>query len=296
MFFEDRVVLGDLTVHYAYLRKLQSIGNVLHVGYVVADGTAVEQYFRYDKLLASKAIKELQSAVARAHDYAANVPQATVEAAAGLIDDEPAVASTRESADGRMLVEIRDPDVLFPLVCPHCSREADMVGILYASRGLGERGAWVVPTCESHPNVSTSISLTKWSALKSGFEFSFANHDYAELFRKLNQGEAENESGQSTRLAWDLERGTTFVVFPYVISAITVTVQSTSHVRKIEHGTNGAIVALPFIILTALVGWWSLAGPILSIRAIRTDLGGGINLNDSVSSLINGVRAKAQMV
>ncbi|HSK80525.1 MAG TPA: hypothetical protein VLQ45_28990 [Thermoanaerobaculia bacterium] len=295
-FFEDRVELGNVPIHYSYVARLFADGNVLHVGYRVADGTVVEEYLRYDALTTGRAARALGEAVARALGHRAKVPSSIVEAASAQVARAPVLARAQVAPDGRTAVEVRDPEILFPLECPHCGAEASSVDLLYVSRGLSHKSAWLVPVCGRHPRLEDSIRVTRWAALVSGAEFSFSNQAYAERFRALNQGDAPGAGRSTSRLRWEVDRGTRFVVFQVAFSALYVSVITTSKVYKIPPGESTARRGLPYTMLSAVLGWWALPGPIFTIRAIRTNLRGGADLTDSVRHLAAGSRASARQM
>ena len=292
-FFADRLEIDRRTVHFAYLTKLSALRDVLHVGYRTGDGTVVEEFFRYAALLKPGKSSQLRDAVERAQECIGLIPQAEREAATAGLPKEPVVATTVDPRGGRTSVEVRDPEVLFPLVCPKCGEEASTADVLYVSRGVGEKGSWVIPVCEEHPRLADTVRLAKWSAVVTGYEFSFSNPDYAEAFRRVNQMEGAGAGPASSRLAVELDRGVRFVVFQYAVSALVFSMITTSKLHRLEPGTSAARAGWPYTLGTVLLGWWSIFGPLMTVRAIRANLRGGIDLTPRVTALVEGRRTAA---
>jgi hypothetical protein len=283
-FWPDRVQLDGVAIHYAYITKLAAYGNVLHVGYRTSDGSIVEEYFRYDKLFKRRAASELSRAVAEATLFCQSVAPSVVEQVKRQLPATPRAAGRIEQS-GRTAVAVSATGILFPLKCPTCEAPADTVTLLHASRGFGHRTAWVVPTCERHPELKGSVKVNRWHATRSGAELSFASPSYAEEFRKLNEGTAAGSG--STLLGWEVDRGTRFVVFNTAISAIYVALLITSRVHKISPGENVGLRHWRNTLISLLVGWWSIPGILYTIRALTTNFRGGIDITPSVKAVVS---------
>lgn len=84
------------------------------------------------------------------------------------------------------------------------------------------------------------------------------------------------EKMSSTELQFELQRGGKLVVFYYCVSLLVVTFRRASPVYLVRSGENPLAKAMPWIVLTAIAGWWGIPwGPIYSIQSLVTDFGGG---------------------
>ena len=84
-------------------------------------------------------------------------------------------------------------------------------------------------------------------------------------------------------LALELASGGRFVVFEYAISIILMTFKRGSDVHFVKHGQSTFGMALPYSLLTLLLGWWGFPwGPIYSIGALFTNLGGGKDVTEEI--------------
>jgi len=80
-----------------------------------------------------------------------------------------------------------------------------------------------------------------------------------------------------------MDRGVKYVTSPWVASLI-VPVEGWTKVRKAERNDNP--IASGALLTTLLFGWWSLPyGPVLTVRALRSILGGGEDVSDQVLSI-----------
>lgn len=84
------------------------------------------------------------------------------------------------------------------------------------------------------------------------------------------------EKMSSTELQFELQRGGKLVVFYYCVSLLVVTFRRASPVYLVRSGENPLTKAMPWIVLTAIAGWWGIPwGPIYSIQSLVTNFGGG---------------------
>ena len=93
--------------------------------------------------------------------------------------------------------------------------------------------------------------------------------------------------------AADLEKevngGAKFLYYPYAISLIVITFKCTSGVYLVRANKNAFGKSIPFIILSALFGWWGIPfGPKYTVESIRTNLKGGKNVTEEVMSTVAG--------
>ncbi|MBE2229138.1 MAG: hypothetical protein IAE96_00675 [Chitinophagaceae bacterium] len=100
----------------------------------------------------------------------------------------------------------------------------------------------------------------------------------------------KNISGLSARdIQREGENGGRFVYFPFTISLGVVTFKRTSDVYLVRAGESRLKFSWPFLMLTALFGWWGLPwGPKYSFEALRTNLKGGKDVTDEVLSTVAG--------
>lgn len=74
----------------------------------------------------------------------------------------------------------------------------------------------------------------------------------------------------------EVGKGAKFVVFEYAISILIMTFKRSSDVHFIRAGEGTFGKALPYTALTLFAGWWGIPwGPIYSVMALVTNLGGG---------------------
>lgn len=84
------------------------------------------------------------------------------------------------------------------------------------------------------------------------------------------------EKMAANELSLELQRGGKLVVFYYCVSLLVVTFRRSSPVYLIKTGENSLGKAMPWILLTALLGWWGIPwGPIYSIQSLVTNFRGG---------------------
>lgn len=91
------------------------------------------------------------------------------------------------------------------------------------------------------------------------------------------------EGLSGTDLEQELAGGARFVVFEYVISALVFSVKRGSDTYFVRAGEGTFRRALPYILLTALLGWWGFPwGLIWTPMALVTNLRGGRDVTDEV--------------
>ena len=91
----------------------------------------------------------------------------------------------------------------------------------------------------------------------------------------------------------DLEKevngGAKFLYYPYTISLIVITFKRTSGVYLVRANKNAFVKSIPFILLSALFGWWGIPfGPKYTVESIHTNLKGGKNVTEEVMSTVAG--------
>jgi len=81
----------------------------------------------------------------------------------------------------------------------------------------------------------------------------------------------------------ELLRGGKFVVFQYCVSLVFVTLRRASNVYLIKPGDGTATRALPFTLLSLVLGWWGLPwGPIWTIATVYRNSRGGRDVTPQV--------------
>lgn len=93
--------------------------------------------------------------------------------------------------------------------------------------------------------------------------------------------------GDMTReeLHEELEQGAKFVIFQYCISILIMTFLRPSKIHFIPAGSSSFSKGIGYTFLTLCAGWWGFPwGPIYTIMAIATNLGGGKDVTDEVEA------------
>jgi hypothetical protein len=86
-----------------------------------------------------------------------------------------------------------------------------------------------------------------------------------------------------------LKRGARFVLFEYTISVLVLTFKRPSNIHFIRPGEGTFGKSIGFTLLTLLLGWWGVPwGPIYSVAALVTNLGGGKDVTADVLASAGG--------
>lgn len=81
----------------------------------------------------------------------------------------------------------------------------------------------------------------------------------------------------------ELARGGRFVVFLYCISILILTFKRPSDVHFVRRGESTLGRSLGYTLLSLLLGWWGIPwGPIYTLQAVFTNLGGGKDVTAEV--------------
>jgi hypothetical protein len=89
----------------------------------------------------------------------------------------------------------------------------------------------------------------------------------------------------------EVKAGARFVVFEYVLSFLVLVRRRTSPIFFVRPGQSVFRLALPYNLITLLLGWWSFPfGPGFTIGAIRDNLRGG---HDVSAPVIDDILAAA---
>ena len=91
----------------------------------------------------------------------------------------------------------------------------------------------------------------------------------------------------------DLQRevtnGARLIYYPYTISLGVITFKKKSDLYIIRPKESRVKKGLPFLIITALFGWWGIPfGPQLSMKSISVNRKGGKDITEEVMSILAG--------
>jgi hypothetical protein len=299
--FPDRLEVGSIQIPYSRLVDLRIYGTVVHIAYAAEDGTTAEEYLRYDPFWPGRTRKTL----ARLLEYvsAAKAGKTPVDPAAALalattprplatIDaPAPRYADRLEPIRGRPRIVVYSARASFPCLCPVCGQPAASAVSLNPTSGFAV-GMWFIPVCAEHRRLDSAISLESWHERATSVTFSFANADYAEAFLLLNSLPPDQRAwpdAEDTELARAIDSGLRFVVYQFAIGALVVAMIQPSSLKAIEPGGSRFRAGIPYLLLSGLVGWWSFpSGPIFTLRALITNLSGGVDVTPRVVEVLRG--------
>ena len=84
-------------------------------------------------------------------------------------------------------------------------------------------------------------------------------------------------------------RGGRFIYYSIAFSLLVITFRRKTDVYLLRAGEKAIRKGLPYSLLTAIFGWWGFPyGPKYTFKALRTNLGGGIDVTDEVLSTVEG--------
>ncbi|MGB3005482.1 MAG: hypothetical protein WBC06_03160 [Chitinophagaceae bacterium] len=84
-------------------------------------------------------------------------------------------------------------------------------------------------------------------------------------------------------------KGGRFIYFAYTVSLIVFTFKRTSGVYLVRKSENRLAKGIPFVIISALLGWWGIPfGPKFTLESIRTNMKGGKDVTDEVMATVAG--------
>lgn len=280
--------IGDRLIDPAYIEQLSSHGQVLKARYMAAGEKWAEECFFMPGIRSSATAKSLQDVVAKALAlWAGRLGTATgsVKAEAPTLTiPEPSASSGSNRSTGRTRVDLHTAKVAFPPVCPVCGRGASHVSARNVSSGDNERGMWLVPVCGSH-EVGDSIRVEYWRANATEVSFSFSSADYARAFAEANDpATLESQTAVRRQAATDRE----FVMYNYAVSAIAFSALLRSRVYAVRPGESKTRPGWRYSLLTALFGWWSLAGILHSLTALKRNSRGGIDVTRLARRALSG--------
>jgi hypothetical protein len=95
-----------------------------------------------------------------------------------------------------------------------------------------------------------------------------------------------------TALARELDRGGRFVSFTWCVSLVLITFKRPSKVFFVRSGEGTLGRSLPYTLLSLVFGWWGFPwGPIYTLWAVVSNLGGGTDVTDEVVGALLGSQA-----
>ena len=90
-----------------------------------------------------------------------------------------------------------------------------------------------------------------------------------------------------------LAEGARFVFYEYCISFVFVTFRRPSSIFLLQPGERGVVRGLPYVIVSALLGWWGLPwGLVYTPVAIFSNLGGGHDVTTRVREFLDAATAE----
>jgi hypothetical protein len=107
---------------------------------------------------------------------------------------------------------------------------------------------------------------------------------------ELNDMRIKNIDGLSaTDLQQEVNNGGRFVYYPYTISLLFVTMKRTSGVYLVKAGSSDKTRRLPYMFMSALLGWWGFPfGPLYTMESLRTNYRGGKDVTDDIMDTVAG--------
>ena len=104
----------------------------------------------------------------------------------------------------------------------------------------------------------------------------------------------KNIEGLTTaQINQELSHGAKFVMYQYTISVILMTFKRSSDIYFVRPHQSGAMVGLPFTLMSMVLGWWGFPwGPIYTIGSLYNNLSGGKDITKDVVLLMNEASAK----
>src|SRR5689334_2089416 len=84
-------------------------------------------------------------------------------------------------------------------------------------------------------------------------------------------------------LSFELQQGARFIVYQYCISVVFLTMKRPSKVVLVRPGESRVTKGLPFVLLSAILGWWGIPwGAIYTIQSLWVNLKGGKDITDGI--------------
>jgi hypothetical protein len=88
--------------------------------------------------------------------------------------------------------------------------------------------------------------------------------------------------------------GARFVVFKYSVSPLLVTLDYTSNIHLVDHAEDTRSLELRYSVVSAILGWWSLFGPIYTVRSIIHNLRGGQDVTNLVVDYLKWLKEQIE--
>lgn len=81
----------------------------------------------------------------------------------------------------------------------------------------------------------------------------------------------------------EVNRGGRLVIYMYCVSVVFMTFKRPADIRLIKAGHSPAAASWPWVLVSALLGWWGIPwGPIYTIECLYRNLSGGVDVTDDV--------------
>jgi hypothetical protein len=291
--FDDRLEIADVPIHYMYVTDLRVYDNILHVGYVAADGKQVEQFFRHDTFLAKRGAKALQAMAANVAEARQSLVKPSIWKPAPKMQTAVKAELLQPTTNGWQRVGVYSALVAFPAICPVCAKPADAIGRMVLARGFGEKGTWYVPVCHEHEHeIASYLAVANWRSEESRLEFHVWNRRYAEEFAIVNQGvdvEHIRRQAEASPLLHEIRNGKRFVFYQYATSIVVMSFLTPSKFEVLEPGDSAVVRGLKYSAISLIAGWWGIpAGPIFTVSSIVDNFRGGIDETQTIAAILHG--------
>jgi hypothetical protein len=87
----------------------------------------------------------------------------------------------------------------------------------------------------------------------------------------------------------EVNKGSRFIYYVFTVSLLFITFKRSSDVYLVRINEKTVIKALPYTMISALLGWWGIPyGPRVTLDSIRTNLRGGKDVTDDVMATVAG--------
>jgi hypothetical protein len=140
---------------------------------------------------------------------------------------------------------------------------------------------WIIGYRESYETVILAMASIALIAYSLGIDRPLAQIQtaYAQTFHPASFMKRKRIIGINQmsleEIDYKVRNGARFVIFEYCISPLVVTLDYNSNIFFIEPGEDACRLDLRYILISAFLGWFSILGPINTIRCLITDIRGG---------------------
>jgi ABC-type amino acid transport system permease subunit len=91
-----------------------------------------------------------------------------------------------------------------------------------------------------------------------------------------------------------VQGGARFLIFEYSISPLLVTLDYTSNIHLVDRGEDTRSLELRYSMISVILGWWSLFGPIYTVRSIVRNLRGGQDVTKLVVDYFEWIKQQTK--